>query len=218
MKSSKRSEERRKTIVLHRGVWRTTSTSRPFVRVVRPGGHPTITLIRLRRIPMCPRWATSPIGRLSLHGPKPAARLAMGLQPFCPWSARDRPGGPHRIPPQEGYAAPVVDAPAGPFYDGSHADVRGAVPKGYEHGANHWWLFSHLIHFRRWSTTTRLLPGRSTASKHVQKQTSRTPNKPMGTRMAVHAPTTEELHFGRPSTVERGGANPCTPSNVSRAS
>jgi hypothetical protein len=73
-------------------------------------------------------------------------RDAMGLQPFCPWSARDRPGGPHRIPPQEGYAAPVVDAPAGPFYDGSHADVRGAVPKGYEHRANHWWLFSHLIH------------------------------------------------------------------------
>jgi hypothetical protein len=78
-----------------------------------------------------------PIGQLSLHGPKPATRLAMGLQPFCPWSARDRPGGPQRIPPQEGNAAPIVDAPAGPFNDRSHVDMRGAIPKGYEHGANY---------------------------------------------------------------------------------
>jgi hypothetical protein len=44
---------------------------------------------------------------------------------------------PTWIPPQEGNAAPAVDAPAGPFIDGSHADTRGAVPTGYEHGANY---------------------------------------------------------------------------------
>jgi hypothetical protein len=44
---------------------------------------------------------------------------------------------PTWIPPQEGNAAPVVDAPVGTFIDGSHADMRGAVPKGYEHGANY---------------------------------------------------------------------------------
>ena len=44
---------------------------------------------------------------------------------------------PTRIPPQEGNAAPVADAPQGPLFDGSHADMRGAVPTGYEHGANY---------------------------------------------------------------------------------
>ena len=37
--------------------------------------------------PCVPPMGNEPIGRLSLHGPKPATRLAMGLQPFCPWSA-----------------------------------------------------------------------------------------------------------------------------------
>jgi hypothetical protein len=41
------------------------------------------------------------------------------------------------IPPQEGNAAPVAHAPAGPLFDGSHADTRGAVPMGYEHGASY---------------------------------------------------------------------------------
>jgi hypothetical protein len=44
---------------------------------------------------------------------------------------------PMWILPQEGNAAPVADAPAGSFFDGSHADLRGAVPTGYEHGANY---------------------------------------------------------------------------------
>jgi hypothetical protein len=44
---------------------------------------------------------------------------------------------PTWIPPQEGNAAPVADAPAGPIFDGSRADMRGAVPAGYEHGANY---------------------------------------------------------------------------------
>jgi hypothetical protein len=44
---------------------------------------------------------------------------------------------PTRIPPQEGNAAPVADAPTGPLYDGSHAGMRGVDPAGYEHGANY---------------------------------------------------------------------------------
>ena len=125
--------------------------------------------------PYVPPMGNEPIGRLSLHGPKPATRLAMGLQPFCPWSARDRPGGPHRIPPQEGYAAPVVDAPAGPFNDGSHADMRGAAPTL---GVRAWgelrWLFSHQIHFVAGQRRSGLLPGRCTANSKYMKQTSRT--------------------------------------------
>jgi hypothetical protein len=41
------------------------------------------------------------------------------------------------IPPQEGNAAPVADAPTGPFYDGSYAGMRCAYPEGYEHGADY---------------------------------------------------------------------------------
>jgi hypothetical protein len=44
---------------------------------------------------------------------------------------------PTWIPPQEGNAAPVADAPQGPLFDGSHADMRGAGPAGYEHGADY---------------------------------------------------------------------------------
>jgi hypothetical protein len=42
-------------------VWRTTSTDRPFALGMRPGGHPQKkSLVRLGRIPACPRGATSP--------------------------------------------------------------------------------------------------------------------------------------------------------------
>jgi hypothetical protein len=41
------------------------------------------------------------------------------------------------IPPQEGNVAPVAGAPMGPFYDGSYSGMRGAYPKGYEHGADY---------------------------------------------------------------------------------
>jgi hypothetical protein len=41
------------------------------------------------------------------------------------------------IPPQEGNAAPVADAPTSPFYDGSYAGMQGAYPEGYEHGADY---------------------------------------------------------------------------------
>jgi hypothetical protein len=41
------------------------------------------------------------------------------------------------VPPQEGNAAPVADAPAGPFYDGSYTGMRGAYLEGYKHGASY---------------------------------------------------------------------------------
>jgi hypothetical protein len=42
------------------------------------------------------------------------------------------------VPPPEGNAAPVADAPTGLFYDGSsYSGMRGAYPEGYEHGANY---------------------------------------------------------------------------------
>jgi hypothetical protein len=42
------------------------------------------------------------------------------------------------VPPPEGNAAPVADAPTGLFYDGpSYAGMRSACPEGYEHGENY---------------------------------------------------------------------------------
>jgi hypothetical protein len=41
------------------------------------------------------------------------------------------------IPPQEGNAASVADAPTGPFYDGSYSGMRGTYQEGYEHGADY---------------------------------------------------------------------------------
>jgi hypothetical protein len=44
---------------------------------------------------------------------------------------------PTWIPPQEGNAVPVIEVPAGQLYDGSYANMRGADPTMYVHGANY---------------------------------------------------------------------------------
>jgi hypothetical protein len=67
---------------------------------------------------------------------------------------------------------------------------------------------------RRRSTTTSLPPGQSIIICRGRPRG----HQPMGTRMAVLAPTPEAQAFGRPSMAERERANPCTPSNESRAS
>jgi hypothetical protein len=134
--SSLLNEERRNAALL-RDIWRTTLTSRLFVWVVRPGGRPTITLIRLRRIPTCPRWATSPSGGYHCTAPNQLRDWPWGYNRSAPGRQETGQVAPTWIPPQEGNAAPVIDAAAGPFIDGSHADTRGAVPTGYEHGANY---------------------------------------------------------------------------------
>jgi hypothetical protein len=58
---------------------------------------------------------------------------------FSHWSATRLARWPptNQISPQEGNAAPVADAPTGPFYDGSHAGMRGVDPEVYEHGADY---------------------------------------------------------------------------------
>jgi hypothetical protein len=83
---------------------------------------------------------------------------------------------PTWIPPQEGNAAPVADAPAGPLFDGSQTGMRGADPAGYEHGANYG---SYLATGFNMS----LVDDGEAASRaeyryqqhHVQRQASRTP-------------------------------------------
>ena len=80
----------------------------------RHGRPLLVSLIRLRRIP--------------LHDPNPATRLFLGLLPFCPWLAGASWVAPKESRPRGGAAAPVDEAPAGSRYDGSHADMRGAVP------------------------------------------------------------------------------------------
>jgi hypothetical protein len=63
---------------LFRFRWRPTSTSCPFVNVVRSGGRTTMSLVRQRWIqqPFSPRPATRLVGRSLLHSPWPATRLA----------------------------------------------------------------------------------------------------------------------------------------------
>ena len=107
------SERRRTgTFILHRGVWRSISIGLSYEWAA---------------------WAAAP--RLphataadSLHDPNPATRLFLGLHPFCPWLAGAGRVAPKEPRPKGGAAAPVDEAPAGPRYDGSHADMRGAVP------------------------------------------------------------------------------------------
>jgi hypothetical protein len=103
-----------------------------------------------------------------------------------------------RNSPQEGNAAPVADAPTGPFYDGSHAGMRGVNPEGYEHGANYGGYTATGFNS---STTTRLPPGRSICIRRYGGRPRG--HQPMGTRTAVLAPTPEAKAFGCPLTAER---------------
>jgi hypothetical protein len=158
-----RSEERL-SIVLHRGVWRTTSTSQLFVRVVRLGGRPTITLIRLRRIPTCPRWATSPIGWLLLHGSKPATRLAMGPLLFSPWSAT-RPARwlPCGSRPRRGMLLPLLTC------------LRALRPTGYEHGASYGGYLATGLNSSMVDDDEAASRAEYRYQEQVQRQASRTP-------------------------------------------
>jgi hypothetical protein len=80
------------------------------------------------------------------------------------------------IPPQEGNAASVAHAPAGPLVDGSHADTRDAVPTGYEHGASYGGYLATGFN-------SSMVDDDKAASRveyryqqqHVQRQASRTP-------------------------------------------
>ena len=131
-----------------------------FLSVLRTSGRhgrPSLdSLIRLRRIPCT--------------GPNSATRLLWGF--ICYASSRQEPAGwPPRDPAPGGVAAPVVQAPAGQWSDGSHADMRGAVPtlSGGRHGVIGW-LFSHLIHFVSGQGRTGPLTGRCTANSKYMKR------------------------------------------------
>jgi hypothetical protein len=64
-------------------------------------------------------------------------RVAPTAQPLASNETGQVAASGQSVPPQEGNAAPVADALTGPFYDGSHAGMRGAYPEGYEHGADY---------------------------------------------------------------------------------
>jgi hypothetical protein len=87
--------------------------NRPFVRVGGTGGRSSTPSYDCGGFPARPQSSYDTV---------------FGASSVLPLAGRSRPGGPQGIPPQGGAAAPVDEAPAGPRYDGSHADMRGAVP------------------------------------------------------------------------------------------
>jgi hypothetical protein len=107
------SERRRTgTFILHRGVWRSILIGFSYEGAARAAA------------PRLPH--TTAAG--STARPQSSYETVFGASSILPLAGRSRPGGPQGIPPQGGAAAPVDEAPAGPRYDGSHADMRGAVP------------------------------------------------------------------------------------------
>ena len=105
------SERRRTgTFILHRGVWRSNSIGFSYEGPARAAAprlpHTTVA-----------DSCTTQIQRDCFLG---FFHSAPGWQEPAGW--------PQGIPLQGGPAAPVVEAPAGPRCDGSHADTRGAVP------------------------------------------------------------------------------------------
>jgi hypothetical protein len=107
------SERRRTgTLILHRGVWRSNSIGLSYEGPARAAA------------PRLPHTTAAD----STARPQSSYETVFGASSILPLAGRSRPGGHQGIPLQGGPAAPVVEAPAGPRYDGSHADMRGAVP------------------------------------------------------------------------------------------
>jgi hypothetical protein len=117
--------------------------------------------------------------------------------------------------PQEGIAAPVADAPTGPYYDGSYyAGMRGAYPEGFEH----WVSYGGRLATKFNSSQVDDDEAASRAEYiYLQRQTSRTPTygDPYGRPCPSARSSNLRAFFdGR----ERERANPRKPSSKSRAS
>jgi hypothetical protein len=183
--------------------WRPTSTSCPFVNVVRSGGRTTMSLVRLRwnRQPSTPRPATRLVGWPLLHSLWPATRLARWPQQNSRFHPRSRMLPPSQTP-QRAHSTtghmPACEVP---------------TPRGTSMGRT-MVAIQPLGSICRRSTTTRVPPGRSMYTCRGRPRG----HQPMGTRMAILAPAPEAQAFGRPLTAKRERANPRTPSNESRAS
>jgi hypothetical protein len=141
-------------------------------------------------------------------------RVAPTAQPLASNETGQVAPSEQSIPPQEGNAAPVADAPTGPFYDGSYAGMRGAYPEGYEHGADYGGYSATRFN-------SSMVDDDEAASRaeyvYMQRQASRTPayGDPYGRPCPSARSASLRTSFdGR----ERERANPCTPSNESRAS
>jgi hypothetical protein len=90
----------------------------------------------LNRTSLRPRGS---VGRLSHDDPPPTSSVEPAtIQPLPSNETGQSASTARSVPPPEGNAAPVADAPTGLFYDGSsYSGMQGAYPEGYEHGANY---------------------------------------------------------------------------------
>jgi hypothetical protein len=163
-----------------------------------------MSLIRLRWIQQLssPRPATRLVGWPLLHSPWPATRLAR-------WPHQDSQFHPRRgmLPPSQ--------TPRRAYSTTGHTPAcKVPTPRGTSMGRATV-AMQPPGSARRWSTTTRLPPGRSINIRYRGRPRG---HQPMWTRTAVLAPTPEAKAFGRPSTAERDRGSPRTPSNESRAS
>jgi hypothetical protein len=155
----------------------------------RGSGRTTMSLIRLwwNQQLSSPRPATRLVGWPLLHSPWPATRLARWPHQDSLFHSR-RGMLPPSQTPQRAHSttghmlACEVPTPRGMSMGRTTVAIQ---PPGSTH---------------RWSTMTRLPPGRSINIRYRGRPRG---HQPMGTRMAVLAPKPEAQAFGHPLTAER---------------
>jgi hypothetical protein len=161
-------------ISLLRIEWRTTSTSRSGSAAGRPPHDVPHTSAA---DPYVPPFSNEPVRAATTARPLTSNETGQGATIVRPPVGNETGQvAPMWIPPQEGNAAPVADAPAGPIFDGSQVDMRGADPAGYEHWANYGGFLATGFN------TSQVDDGEAASRaeycyqhQHVQRQASRTP-------------------------------------------
>jgi hypothetical protein len=77
-----------------------------------------------------PRSSAVEPTNVQLPASNETGRVAPTAQPLASNETGQEAPTDQSILPQEGNAAPVADAPTGPFYDRSYSGMRGAYPEG----------------------------------------------------------------------------------------
>jgi hypothetical protein len=136
-----------------------------------------------------------------LFSPRPATRLVGWPLLHSPWPAMRLARWPHqnsRFHPRRGTLPPSQTPQPAHSMTGHMPACEVPTPRGMSMGQI-MVAIQPPDSIRRWSTTTRLPPGRSMFICRGRPRG----HQPMGTHMAVLAPAPEAQAFGRPSTAER---------------